>query len=206
MPLGLAAWETGGGDDFLNKHFAGGRIGVWSNTGDDEIPGDTAYSLDFSKSSLYAEFFYAHRISRPLSIEFFVGIYSRGDVEYFREENTLVSSASLFPFILSARLYPLYSVNNLPFHPYLQPGIGLVYGKQDIIDYDVYYDYGIIGENSRTKFTYSLSAGIDVPVADQIALTLNSRYTPVEFGKPLAQLKDYSGWAVTFGVGYIFKK
>ena len=39
----------------------------------------------------------------------------------------------------------------------------------------------------------------------QIGLNIDFKYSPARFGKPLAGLKDYSGWSLTVGVGYIMK-
>nr|MBN2278586.1 hypothetical protein [candidate division Zixibacteria bacterium] len=194
---------------FLDRHMAGGRIGVWTNTGDN---GTQTEEIDFSKSSVYAEFFYAHRLARPLAVEIMIGIYSRGDVEYRRDDElgvtTFTSSVNLYPIFVSAKFYPLYKIDNIPFHLYLQPGVGLVYGSQNVISYDEYYSsyYGFVYEESRAKFTYMLSGGIDLPLTSQLALTSNAKYVPVKFGKNLAQVKDYSGWSITLGVGYVFSK
>ena len=205
IPTELRA-DQNQGPVFLDYNFAGGRIGVWSNTGDIAITGDSA-ELEFSNSSIYAEFFYAYRLWRPVALEFNLAIYSRGDVEYLRDSTlgTIVSSVNLYPIMVSAKIYPLYKFERAPIHFFIQPGIGLVIGTQNIIDYDQYYDYGYGSSETRAKITYTLGGGFDWPVADQIALTLSGRYVPVSFGKALARLNDYSGWTLTLGIGYIFK-
>lgn len=108
--------------------------------------------------------------------------------------------------MISTKYYPFYFAERFPLHLYLQPGFGLVYGKQDIINYIDYLDAGIVLEETQAKFTYMIGAGADWPVADQIALTFNLKYTPVDFKEKLAQIEDYSGWSLTVGVGYIFKR
>lgn len=187
---------------FLDRHYAGGRLGVWVNIGDEEPASDSG-SIEFSKSSVYGEFFYDYRISRLLALEFSLGIYSRGDIKYSREENTLTGTVNLYPMLLTLKLYPAHSVVNIPFHLYVQSGGGLIYGHQNVIDYNY---WGVESIKSRAKFMYVLGAGIDWPVADQIGLTVNFKYMPVKFGKSLAEIKDYSGWTLTFGVGYILEK
>ena len=193
-------------EDFSNKNFAGVRIGAWTNSGDEAIPEQSEFSSEFSKSSVYAEFFYSHRIASPLAAEFSLGIYSRGDVEYYSTSDVFVGAVNIYPIFVTAKLYPLYSFENLPFYLYAQPGFGLVYASQSIIDYDdyYYYYYGYTAEDSETKFTYSLGGGVEIPVSTQIGLTMNFKYIPVKFGEPLAEIEDYSGWTLTFGAGYIF--
>ena len=190
---------------FQNKNFAGARVGFWSNTGDKKTIPSSDFSMEFSNSSIYGEFFYAHRISPLLALELTIGIYSRGDIRYLRSADTYIGAVNIYPIFVAAKVYPLKSLDGLPFLFYLQPGVGFVYGNQNVINYDIYYDYGYDVSDSRLKFTYSLGAGIDIPVASQIALTSNFRYVPVKFGKPLAEVQDYSGWTLTIGAGYIFQ-
>ncbi len=189
---------------FLDRNLAGGRIGVWTNLGDENVSADSDYSLAFSKSSICAEFFYAWRLNRALCLDFQLGLYSRGEVEYKRDSGKYIGSINIFPLFVAAKFYPLYTFESMPVHLYFQPGVGFVIGSQSIVDYDVYYSYGKVQQETRVSITYMLGAGLDWPVADQISLLLNYKYVPIKFGSALAQLKDYSGWSLTFGVGYIF--
>ena len=188
--------------DFLEKDFIGGRLGVWTNTGADDAGLDSV-SLDFSSSSVYGEFFYAYRLARPLAIELSLGLYSRGEVKYIRVNDTYIGSVNLYPLLVGAKLYPLSTITKGSFHLNVQPGVGLVYGKQDVISYG-YTGYALLSEQSRAKFIYFLGVGADWALSYQIGLTASFKYMPVEFGKPLAELDDYSGWTLAFGVGYIF--
>jgi opacity protein-like surface antigen len=199
---GITPEESG----YLDRNFAGGRVGAWTNTGDESAPPESDFSLDFSKTSIFGAFFYLHRLKRFIAAEFSFGIYSRGEIKYVAETDTYLGSVNLYPIMLSMKLYPLSFFRNIPFHVYLQPGFGLVYGKQDVVDYIDVFGAGLVIAESRTKITYMLATGVDWPIARQIGLTMNFKYTPVKFGKPLAQIEDYSGWALTFGIGYIFRK
>jgi len=186
---------------FVDRNLAGARIGVWTNLGDENAP--SGYSLDFSRSSICAEFFYAWRLNRALCLDFQLGLYSRGEVEFKRDSGRYVGSVNIYPFFAGTKFYPLYTFESTPIHLYLQPGVGFVIGSQSIVDYGVYYDYDLVQQETRVSITYMLAAGLEWPVADQISLLLNYKYVPVKFGTALAQLKDYSGWSLTFGVGYI---
>lgn len=188
--------------DFYTKHFAGGRFGVWVNSGDKSPVTESRYDAeDLPGSAVYGEFFYAHRLLPALAFEVSVGVYSRGEIKYYDEIETFEGSVNLYPVNLSAKIYPLAGLKRIAIHPYLQIGGGICHGKRDKIDYFNYVWY----EDSETKLTYTLGGGIDFPVADQIGLTANVRYTPIKFGEPLAEYQDYSAWQITVGVGYIFK-
>lgn len=188
--------------DFHEKDFIGGRLGVWTNTGADDAGLDSV-ALDFSSSSVYGEFFYAYRLARPIAIELSLGLYSRGEVKYIRVNDTYIGSVNLYPLLIGAKIYPLSAITKGSFHLNVQPGVGLVYGKQDVISYG-YTGYALLSEQSRAKFIYFLGVGADWALSYQIGLTASFKYMPVEFGKPLAELDDYSGWTLAFGVGYIF--
>lgn len=191
---------------FLDRDFAGGRIGVWENTGDENGDPEDNFDMEFSSTSVFAEFFYDYRVGPALAAEISIGIYSRGEVKYIRESDTYLGSVNLYPIMLGAKFYPFYAVKTSPLHLFLQPAVGIVIGRQNVVDYDESLGLGIVIDESRARFTYSLGLGFDWPVADQIGLTGNFKYTPVKFGEELARVSDYSGWSLTFGVGYIFSR
>lgn len=191
---------------FPQKNFAGARIGAWTNSGDEAAPTDSPFSMEFDNSSVYGEFFYAIRVAPPLAVEISLGLYSRGDIQYSSSTATYVGAVNLYPMFLSTKLYPFFKLESLPIYIYAQPGLGFVYGSQSVIDYNDYYYtyYGYTAENTETKFTYMLGGGIDWPIGTNIGLTMSYKYMPVKFGQPLAEIKDYSGWTLTVGAGYIF--
>lgn len=192
---------------YAGKNFGGARLGVWNNLGDEEPVSDLDLAAEFSKASFYGEFFYAHRIAPALAVEFALGMYSRGDIEFINEGNTYLGAVNLYPFIVTAKFFPLASVKGLKFFPYIQAGGGVYYGKRDEIDvYYSFYDDEIWKQESETKISYTFGGGIDFAIADQIGITMNARYTPIKFGSALAGYKDYSNWDITIGAGYLFKK
>ncbi|MFH2034833.1 MAG: hypothetical protein ABIJ45_00380 [Candidatus Zixiibacteriota bacterium] len=182
---------------FMHKHFAGGRIGAYTTVSDETPPDEALTSLKFTKSSIYAEFFYAHRIIEPLAIELSVGIYSRGDVEY--DNGVETSPVKLYPIWLSAKFYPFYKLPS-PLHFFIQPGAGIFYGVHETYDYNYY----VYEQDNKVKFTYMLGGGVDFPLGQSFGLTASFKYIPVKFNKPLAEVEDYTGWTLAVGAGYIF--
>jgi len=183
---------------FLNKHFAGVRIGAYTSISDEE-PSGAFTNLEFTKSSAYAELFYAHRLIEPIAAEFSFGFYSRGDVEY--EGSIETSPVKLYPIWLSAKIYPFYKFQ-LPLHLYVQPGVGMLYGVHQIYDNSRL----LFEQDNKLKFTYMIGGGVDFPLGRSVGLTASFKYVPAKFNKSLAEVKDYSGWTLAIGAGYIFSK
>ena len=187
---------------FSNSHFIGGRFGAWTMTTDEGII-DTL--TDFSSGALYLEFFYNHRITSFLSGEVSIGLFSQGDLEYEPGTGTTTGAVKLYPFFLSAKLYPPTKNKNISLWPYLRIGGGVVHGTRDMTSTYSAHPANYYLEETQTKITYTLGFGIDWPIADQIGLNIDFKNTPVKFGKHLAGLKEYSGWTLTVGVGYILR-
>lgn len=185
---------------FLDRHFAGGRFGIYSSTGDETVAADASFDLQFSDQSAYVEFFYAHRLARPLALEITLGIFSRGDVRYSSSDAFVIEPVTIYPIWLSAKLYPFYSLKP-PFHPFVQPGGGIVYGRHKVVDALAPWIYS---QDTEVKFTYILGGGIDWPIGEKVALTMGFKYSPVKFSNALAGVEDYSGWTLAFGAGYVF--
>ena len=203
MATDLAALEKNP-RSFGTAHYAGARVGAWVMTGTNDIEDYQGNPIDFAGSSLYAEFFYAHRLNPRMALEFSIGIFSQGDIEYLTTEETLLGTVNVYPFLISGKVYPLTGIRGTSWYPYLRLGGGVVYGNRDATSTYYYYDDYFL-EESQLKITYMVGAGIDWPVADQIGLNLDFKYVPVKFGKALAGFRDYSGWELTFGIGYIFR-
>jgi len=189
---------------FAYSHFIGIRFGAWTLTGDKTVTGEDFSPVELSNATLYTEFFYAHRIKPPVSAEITLGVFSQGDIEYLVDLQSYITAVKIYSMMISAKLHPLPAGSNFPFKPYLRLGGGLVYGSREAIDNNYSYnDYFI--EDNEAKLTYVVGAGLDWPVADQVGLNLDFKITPAKFGKPLAGFKDYSGWQLALGIGYIFQ-
>jgi hypothetical protein len=189
---------------FHDKHFAGVRIGVYSAISN-EVPApfedDNIPTLKFTKSSAYIEFFYAHRLIKPASLEISFGVYKRGETKYSTAYGIAVQPVYLYPIFLSTKMYPFY-LTKMPFHLFIQPGGCLFYGRHEKIIFDGGYYF--LDQKSEIKFTYVLGAGIDFPIGKKFGLTAGYKYLPAEFGSELGGVRDYSGWTFTVGAGYIF--
>lgn len=201
LPVSLSAVEIVS-NDYLQMHSAGGRLGIWTSTGDKTTVDNDGDRFEPSKSSFYGEFFYAHRLAPSFAAEISIGIFSRGDFKYLTREDVLLGSVNIYPVFLTGKLYPLAQLQNISIHPYFQFGGGIVHASRSGIDY--YYGVEFTDE-SETELTYTLGGGFDFPVADQICLLANFKYLPVKFSNPLVGIKDYSGWQLSVGLAYTFR-
>jgi len=189
---------------FGYSHFAGARFGAWAMLGDETVTDGVSQPVELSAGALYGEFFYAHRVHPMISAEISIGVFSQGDITYDAGSAVYYYGAKVYPILISAKFYPFSANTGHSMHPYLRAGGGVAYGTRDAID-PYYYGYDYFIEDTETKFTYAVGAGVDWAVASQIGLNLDFKYVPIKFGKPLAGFKDYSGWQLVFGVGYIFQ-
>lgn len=189
---------------YAHSHYIGARFGAWVFTEDEAVTEGVTQPVELSSSTVYAEFFYSHRINPMLSAELSIGFFSQGDIVYNVASNNYYTAAKLYPLMLTAKFYPFGGKAGMSVFPYLRAGGGLAYGTRDQINYNLIgYDYFI--EDSEAKFTYAVGAGFDWPVSSQIGLNLDFKYIPIDFGKPLAGFEKYSGWQLAIGVGYIFQ-
>ncbi len=197
---------------YLKSHQAGVRLGAWANQG--ETPADSVptpydglyYLPDFTSGNAYLEGFFAYRLSPYFAGEFSAGIVSRGDVTL--QDNisgqTSFGSMVIYPILLKARFYPL-GASHTRFHPYVFAGGGMYYGKHDVqIVANALGLQADLDQSSETKFSYVVGGGVDWPVAEMVALELNTQYMPIKFSKNLVGAKDYSSFTITIGVKYLF--
>ncbi|MEW6016083.1 MAG: hypothetical protein AB1690_12280, partial [Candidatus Zixiibacteriota bacterium] len=134
LPASLTAVEIVS-NDYLQMHSAGGRLGVWTSTGDKTTIDNDGDRFEPSKSSFYGEFFYAHRLAPSFAAEISIGIFSRGDFKYLTREDVLLGSVNIYPVFLTGKLYPLAQLQNISIHPYFQFGGGIVHASRSGIDY-----------------------------------------------------------------------
>lgn len=184
------------------SHFIGARVGGWAITGKSTFDDGVNQPIERSSGAVYGEFFYAHRFNPIIALEFSIGAFNQGDITY--DDGIYYSAATIYPIMVSGKLFPFGSKGMGSFHPYLRAGGGIAYGSRDEVSAYYYdYDYGV--EDTEVKITYEIGGGLDLPVSSQIGLILDFKYVPIDFGSPLAGFDDYSGWELSFGVGYIFQ-
>ena len=198
---------------YFASHQAGVRLGGWSNLGTSpparfDLPSGEYYLTDFNEGNFYLEGYFGYRLNPLLMLEFSLGMVNRGDVILVESPETLSSSVGtmqIYPIMAKLEFYP-FGKHARKFYPYLLAGVGLYYGRHDILitaGWDAYFRQQF-GQDSKTDFSYVLGGGFDWPVATTVALDLHAQYIPVKFSDDLVGVRDYSSLTVTVGVKYLF--
>jgi opacity protein-like surface antigen len=190
---------------FAYRHQAGIRLGAWANLGETPIPfdtsGDSRYEADIKDASFYFEGYFAYRFNPTLMGELSVGIVSRGDISVEEGGFSYFGNLTLYPIQLRLKVYPLSQTSG-KFYPYLMGGISVYHGRHDVQFTDDYW--GFFREPSQTAVSYTVGAGMDMPIASQIGLDAAVTFMPINFSETLFTIKDYDALTITVGVKYLF--
>lgn len=193
--------------NFAGQHQLGVRIGAWVNVGDTppERVQDNNETLttDIGDASVFLEGEYTHRLNRLLGLGFSVGVVNRGDVVYTDAfGDNFYGSLVIYPILVKVKVYPLAAALTR-LQPYVGLGGGLYYGRHDIQLTTSPFYFSELDEQSKTKLSYTVTAGVDYPLAGVIGLELSTAYFPAKFSSELVENKDYSGVSVMLGVKYL---
>ncbi len=198
--LSLSSHTASYAGDLLSRTQAGGRLGVWINTGETgagQTP--TGFTQDFSNANLYAELFMSLPLSSRFRFEGALGVSNRSDINYNRASDEFTGSANLYPLQGLLRLYPFARKELFGLCPYVSAGGGFVFGSQRVTGAS-----SVFGTTkSAVDINYIFGAGIDIPISSNMALGAAAKYHNVYFGGDgFLGLRDYSGVDITFGLSY----
>lgn len=194
-------------DIFNHRHQIGGRIGVWSNTGD---PIPTMYSgpsinveTKIKDASFYFEGFFAYRLFSQAMLELSIGIVNRGTVIIEEGGRTDIGNLMLYPILVHLKLYPMAPLKNR-LQPYITVGGGLFYGRQSVQFTTNVFDPRF-REQSETDFNYAIGGGLDWVLSKTLALDFNAKLMSINFSRGLLTVRDYDAITVTVGIKYLYK-
>ena len=201
----FAAEEASPAETFSSKNQVGGRLGVWANLGDTPKE-DTAgvFKTSIGDASFYFEGYYAHRFHPLLMGEISLSIVNRGSVTFRVENRDNIGNLMVYSFLLNAKVYPFGSTG-WRVQPYVAGGGGLYYGRRSVQFTSSIVYYPGLDEESATDFNFTVAAGFDYPLTDNIGLDFNARYVPITFGDPLMTIDDYEALAFSVGVKYLYQ-
>jgi len=185
---------------FGNRDMAGGRFGPWVNTGDDgTTTGINGVQQQVANANLFAELFYSHALSNFFRADIGIGVSNRSDIT--ATQNSFTGGINLYPVQVGLRIYPLGGMGLGKLYPYFLGGFGLYIGSQTGSSFR---SLGI-SSSTATDLNYVIGAGLDIPVAETIAITTAAKYYPIDFGSDgFLGLQNYSGYSITAGVAYLF--
>lgn len=200
---------------FSRQNQAGVRLGMWSHGGGDipdSIPitingeaSDGYVMTNLKSGSFYLEGFYLWRLGSKIAVEFAGGTINRGSVTVNDAAGRSdVGDLILYPATIQAKLFPFRIGSKI--HPWLSAGIGMFIGRRTVQFSDSQFNDSNWEQQTEVDFTYVLSAGFDLPLADQIGLDFQVKYLPISFDKTLLTIHDYKAIAVTVGIKYLYRK
>ncbi len=184
---------------FGGKDMMGGRVGVWVNTGDDGTAiSITGLDQKVSSANLYGELHYSHALSNFFRADVGLGVSNRSDIT--ATGNSFTGQINIYPIQVALRVYPLGGFGLGKLYPYILGGAGLYIGSQTGSSFRSFTS----ASKTATDLNYVIGAGIDIPVAETIAISTAAKFYKIDFGSgKFLGLQDYSGYSITAGVSYI---
>jgi hypothetical protein len=189
----------------------GGRIGIFSNSEEQLATGSDIVKLYANKNNIYVEASFAYYLLPPLAVVSYLGSYSKGDIRFDGFQTgigyrTFFGSASVYPLQLGVKLSPFASQLPLRLQPFVEGGGALIIGSESInsLYYDRYRDAWVDGSiETETDWNWWLGCGAEAPLSKKVYLDFVGKYINVNFSGDIAGIRDYSGWQITFGFGYL---
>jgi hypothetical protein len=195
-------------DDLSSVHMFGIRMGFWSALDAKNIQSPPPLEILTKVTAPYGEFFISNGLKKGFAFEFSVGSYYRGETRYSDTLGYYWKRVSIYPISALAKYYPLSSPsNNLLLQPYLDAGISVVSGIENLRLGEYAGPWTLVGDYTNTYLTLGGFAGVgmDFVLSRLFVLGLDFKYRWVKFGEQVGGLKDYSGPEATLGLSYILK-
>jgi hypothetical protein len=189
----------------------GVRLGLFSNTNNDLAADDGGIEVFVNARNVYAEGFGAYYLARPLALVANLGSYSKGDIRFVGVDaalgrtRTFFGSAVIYPIQLGLRLDPFGSQLPGGLSPYFEGGGALIVGRESVnqLYYDTFSGSFVDGTiESETDWNWWAGGGLGLPLSEKIRLDFMVKYVATVFDGDIAGLSEFSGWQVTFGIGY----
>jgi len=192
------------------NQLVGLRIGVYHFTSNEEsIFGDNLVSSSITKNGFAAELFFNYFFLDQVALEVSLGNANRGDILFENDSiGRLFGSASVYPIAVGIKVTPLSGIIRDRYQPYIHGGGSLVVTREifeggRLTGPYTFYDFS---SKSRTGLGWWVGGGFESYVSSTIAVTSNFKYYSIDYSKYIAGYKDHSGYQISVGVAYIFRK
>jgi opacity protein-like surface antigen len=207
----VSAQDAEQSEDNSVLQYIGVRIGLFHTTSTDEsVFVDLPVTSSIGSNAISAEFFYNYFFLDQIGFEIILGSISRGDIEFVDDSSyRLLGSANVYPIAIGLKLTPLSGITSRSFQPYIHGGGSLVVTRELYESGQLagqYNDLYAFGSRSETDFGWWAGGGLESFVSSSVCITSDFKYQSIKHGEYIAGYKDHSGYQITFGVGYIFRK
>lgn len=193
------------------NQLVGIRLGVYHFTTDETVSLSEGLEIIGSKKDGFAaELFFNYFPLDQLAFELSLGSASRADIIFRSAEiGEFFGSINVFPIAVGMKVTPLSGLLSDHYQPYFHGGGSLVITRELFegirrVDYQALLNRG--GALSRAAFGWWAGFGFESYVASKICVTSNFKYHSIDYSESIGGFKDHSGYQITFGVAYIFRK
>jgi hypothetical protein len=192
------------------NQLVGARVGIYHyTTNEKSIFSDNLVASSTTSDGFAAEVFYNYFLLDQLAMEISLGSANRGDILYEDSTARLFGSANVYPMTFGIKITPLSGLVSDHYQPYVDGG-GSVVVTREIFEggtlYTDYYSPYDFGSKSKTSVGWWAGGGFESYVAQTLAVTSNFKYYSIDYSKYIAGYKDHSGYQISVGLAYIFRK
>ena len=213
--LWLAVFASTLGGQRRGTTELGFRVGAFSNTTNELAHSNDVLRLKTHKTMFYIEGFLNYYLTDFAALALNLGSYSKGEIRfdiYYNNvyDGSFVGQASVYPVQLGLKLSPFQKQLPLASQPYVEGGGAIIVGREaaTLGTYNsVFANYTDGTLASETDFNWWMGGGVEIPIARTIQLDFMVKYINTKFSGDIVGIKDYSGWQITAGIGYLsFRK
>ncbi|MFQ6002697.1 MAG: hypothetical protein ACE5KJ_03035 [Candidatus Zixiibacteriota bacterium] len=171
------------------------------------IQSSPSYEVLTKVTAPYGELFFSHGLKKGFAFEISLGSYYRGETRYNDSLGYYWKRVTIYPVSGAAKYYPLSSLSNNLWQPYLDAGISFVTGVENLRLGEYAGQITFVEDYTNTYLAVGFFSGlgIDFVLSHLFLLGLDFKYRWVNFGDEVGGLKDYSGPEATLGLSYILK-
>jgi len=182
-------------------------MGFWNAPKARNAPARPELEVLSKVTAPYGEFFISTGLKKGIAFEFSAGSYYRGETRYHDSFGSYWIRVTIFPITGELKYYPLSSVKESRWQPYIDAGTGLVSGIENLRVGDYVGSSLLVesGTNSYLTFEWHVGAGMEFSLSQFFVIGADFKYRGVKFSDRVGGLKDYSGPQATLGLSYILK-
>jgi len=194
--------------DLKGLSCVGIRLGVGHTVQDEPDQRYSNYEISADANGFYSEAFFNWHFLNEVALEIAQAALTRGEFRWNVEDGNFFGNINLYPIMFGIKLKPLASQLSQYYQPFVGGGGSIIVGRAVIEGGTVFDPYVYIDRSaeSETALGWWLSGGFESFVSSTICITSQFRYQHMKFDKPVGGYIDHSGYQITFGVAYIFRK
>lgn len=193
------------GAELKGLSYAGIRIGVGHTTQATPDEEFSNYRITSDQNGFYTEAFFNWHFLNELALDIGLASLNRGEFRWTIIEGDFFGSINIYPIMAGLKIKPLASMLSDDYQPWIAGGGSIVVGRA-VIEGGTNPYIPISSAESQTALGWWLGGGFDSFISSTIVLSSSFRYQHMKFGKPVGGYLNHSGYQISFGIGYIFRK